>query len=60
MSNEKRKPFMIFSHGMMRYLDGKGFKFFATTQNRKDPTKTVFIYDNTDELLEAINNYKAN
>ena len=56
----KRKPFMIFSYKMMRYLDEKGFKFFATTQNKKDPSKTVYIYDNTDELIKAINSYKVN
>lgn len=45
---------------MMKYLDSLGFKFFATKQDRENPTKTIFIYDNTDALLEAVNQYKKN
>lgn len=56
----KKKPFLVFSMGMMKYLDSLGFKFFATKQDRENPTKTIFIYDNTDALLEAVNQYKKN
>jgi hypothetical protein len=44
----------------MRHLGEKGFTPFATSPNTKFPNKIVFIYDNTDELLKAIDEYLAN
>ena len=44
----------------MRYLGEKGFTPFATSPNTKYPSKIVFIYNNTDELIEAIDKYLAN
>ena len=43
---------------MMQYLAGKGFKFFATTKNNKFPDRDVYIYDNTEELAKAIEEFK--
>ena len=41
----------------MRHLGELGFTPFATSPNTKFPDKIVFIYDNTEELLEAIDTY---
>ncbi len=57
---ETLKPFLVFSFGLMRYLDSLGFKFFATKQDRENPTKTIYIYTNTVELQNAVLNYKNN
>lgn len=42
----------------MQYLAERGFKFFATTKNNKFPDRDVYIYDNTDELIQAIEEFK--
>ena len=44
----------------MRYLGEKGFTPFATAPNIKYPTKIVFIYNNTEDLVEAIDKYLTN
>ena len=51
------KPYIVYSYKLMRYLEEKGFKPFTTTQNKKFPDKVVFIYNNTDELLNEIEKY---
>lgn len=57
MIKNNNKPYIVYSHKLMRYLGGLGFTPFATSPNTKYPSKIVFIYDNTEELIEAINNY---
>ena len=54
----KKKPYLVFSYRMMQYLAEKGFKFFATTKNTKFPERDVYIYDNTEELVKAIKEFK--
>lgn len=58
MTDKNRKPFLVFSFSMMKYLDSLGFKFFATKQDRDNPNKTIYIYSNTKELHDAIGKYK--
>lgn len=60
MIKNNNKPYIVYSHKLMRYLGEKGFTPFATSPNTKFPNKIVFIYDNTEELIEAINNYLEN
>lgn len=60
MIKNNNKPYIVYSHKLMRHLGEKGFTPFATAPNTKFPTKIVFIYDNTDELLEEINTYLNN
>lgn len=54
----KKKPYLVFSYRVMQYLAERGFKFFATTKNNKFPDRDVYIYDNTDELVNAIEEFK--
>ena len=51
------KPYIVYSYKLMKYLEGKGFEPFTTTQNIKFPDKVVFIYNNTDELIKEIEDY---
>jgi hypothetical protein len=44
----------------MRHLGELGFTPFATSPNTKYPTKIVFIYDNTEDLIKAIDEYLTN
>ena len=44
---EKRKPYIVYSHKLMRHLGTLGFTPFTTAPNIKFPDKVVFIYDNT-------------
>ena len=60
MIKNNKKPYIVYSHKLMRYLGEKGFTPFATSPNTKYPSKIVFIYDNTDELIEAIDKYLTN
>ena len=54
---EKRKPYIVYSHKLMRHLGTLGFTPFTTAPNIKFPDKVVFIYDNTPELVIAIEEY---
>ena len=54
------KPYIVFSYGLMRYLHDLGFDFFATKTDKFNPAKVIFIYNTTDELKTAINNYCKN
>ena len=60
MIKNNKKPYIVYSHKLMRHLGEKGFTPFATSPNTKFPTKIVFIYDNTDALLQEIENYLSN
>lgn len=60
MIKNNNKPYIVYSHKLMRYLGELGFTPFATSPNTKFPNKIVFIYDNTEELIEAINTYLEN
>lgn len=60
MIKNNKKPYIVYSHKLMRYLGEKGFTPFATSPNTKYPTKIVFIYDNTEELLNTIEEYLNN
>lgn len=57
MIKNNNKPYVVYSHKLMRHLGEKGFTPFATAPNTKYPTKVVFIYDNSNELLLAIEEY---
>lgn len=57
MIKNNKKPYIVYSHKLMRHLGELGFTPFATSPNTKFPDKIVFIYDNTEELLEAIDTY---
>ena len=57
MIKNNNKPYVVYSHKMMRYLGEKGFTPFATAPNTKYPSKIVFIYDNSKELVEEIDKY---
>lgn len=60
MIKNNKKPYIVYSHKLMRYLGEKGFTPFATAPNTKYPTKIVFIYNNTEDLLETIDEYLTN
>lgn len=60
MIKNNKKPYIVYSHKLMRYLGEKGFTPFATAPNTKYPTKIVFIYNNTEDLVETIDKYLAN
>lgn len=60
MIKNNKKPYIVYSHKLMRYLGEIGFTPFATSPNTKYPSKIVFIYDNTDKLIEAIDKYLSN
>jgi hypothetical protein len=60
MIKNNKKPYIVYSHKLMRHLGEKGFTPFATSPNIKFPTKVVFIYDNTEELIQAIEEYLSN
>jgi hypothetical protein len=60
MIKNNKKPYIVYSHKLMRHLGEKGFTPFATAPNTKYPTKIVFIYNNTEDLLEAIDEYLTN
>jgi len=57
MIKNNKKPYIVFSHKMMRYLGERGFIPFATSPNTKNPGKIVFIYDNSSDLISAIEEY---
>ena len=57
MIQNNNKPYVVYSHKMMRHLGEKGFVPFATAPNTKYPSKIVFIYDNSPELIQEIDNY---
>lgn len=59
MIKNNDKPYIVYSHRLMRHLGDLGFIPFATTPNTKFPNRVVFIYNNTAELLEAIEKYLA-
>lgn len=60
MIKNNKKPYIVYSHKLMRHLGELGFTPFATSPNIKFPTKVVFIYDNTEELIQAIEEYLSN
>ena len=60
MIKNNNKPYIVYSYKLMKHLSTLGFTPFATSQNMKFPDKLVFIYSNTNELLEAIENYLSN
>ena len=60
MIKNNKKPYIVYSHKLMRHLGELGFTPFATSPNTKFPSKIVFIYDNTEELLTTIDEYLKN
>lgn len=60
MIENNNKPYIVYSHRLMRHLGDLGFTPFATAPNTKYPNKVVFIYNNTAELIDAIEKYLEN
>lgn len=60
MLKNNKKPYIVYSHKLMRHLGELGFTPFATAPNTKFPDKIVFIYDNTDELIKTIDEFMKN
>lgn len=54
---EDSKIFNVYSFRLMRYLDGKGFKFVGTKQCEEDRDRTIFRYEDSEELREEVRRY---
>ena len=49
----------IFTRKLAVYLRERGFRIIGTEPNRWHPQYDVFLFEETPELLEAMNNYKV-
>ena len=49
--------YRVYSYNLMRYLETLGFKVIKTKQMEEEPSKTIWYYKGSPELLEAINYY---
>lgn len=58
MVKENKKTAIIFSTNLMKYLQSRGFDFYATRPAREDNSKILFFYDDSEELREAMSDYK--
>lgn len=59
MENTATKK-VIFSQTLAGWLMMKGFILIALGENRKYPSKNVFIFKQSDALNEAINEFLSN
>lgn len=55
---EKRKTFTVFSAKLAAILIFRGFVVAGTARSNIDRDKTVFFFFDSDELQEAITDYK--
>lgn len=51
------KLYRVYSYNLMRYLETLGFVVIQTKQRREDASKTIWIYNETPQLIEAIDYY---
>lgn len=52
------KRYVIKTITMTKYLTEKGFKIIDTLPNIHKPNFVVWLFEDTDELRKALNNYK--
>ena len=51
------KIYRVYSYKLMRYLESLGFIVIGTKQFQEDASKTIWMYEKSDDLLEAISFY---
>lgn len=56
---ENIKAYSVYGQGLARYLENQGFELKYTTQNSRDKNKTVYIFDESEELLKAVDTYEV-
>lgn len=54
----KRKTFTIFTQRLAGYLMFRGFVLVSVGRSEVDPTRNVFHFFDSNELREAIDEYK--
>lgn len=61
MANKnKQKPYVIYTTKMVKYLDSKGFKYFAYRQDKRCTDNTIFLYEYSPQIEEAVQAYIEN
>ena len=55
---EEKENYVVFSQRLAGFLMLKGFRLVRTERNMKFEKKNVFIFKKSDELEEAIDEYK--
>lgn len=53
------KPFVITSQRIAGYLMMRGFVLQGMAENRKYPGRNVFLFKKSDELLQAVEDYRT-
>ncbi len=51
---EKKKHYVVFKQTMVNALLDRGFKLCEVSVDRKDKTKVLYLFDNTEELQKAL------
>lgn len=54
MDTQKKKTYAIFTWKLANKLHELGFKAIGTRLNYKDPTQEVILFEDTQELRDAI------
>lgn len=57
--NQKSTCFTVFAPRCAGYLMQRGFVLVESKPDKFNPGKTVFFFNKTPELLQAIEDYKA-
>ena len=59
MKNKSKDYFVVFSAQLARYLALNGVVWEEVRQHSKDSTKTIFLYNRTEELYKTMQRYAA-
>ena len=54
---EERKPYYVRFMRLYKYLERKGYHYLYTRPDIKFPERIVWIYDNTDDLYDCVQEY---
>ena len=54
---EERKPYYVRFMRLYKYLENKGYHYLYTRPDIKFPERIVWIYNNTDELYNDVQEY---
>ncbi len=53
----QNKPYKIFTKRLANLLCGQGFKIIGTEVNNHKPWLNVYLFENTAELQQAVNDF---
>lgn len=53
------KMFVVYSFSMVQHLHELGIEYKDSREDKFNPKRVVFLYENTDELQNGIKTYKS-